>query len=94
MNKKKGTILVCMDFHGLNKSCPKDNFSTHFIDQILDECAGTEVFYFIDGFSGYNQFKLNPRINTRWNIFVLRVVFHTRRCLSALKTSNKPSNVP
>jgi hypothetical protein len=54
VNKKQGTICVCMDFHDLNKACPKDNFLTPFIDQILDECAGSEVFYFMDGFSGYN----------------------------------------
>jgi hypothetical protein len=30
------------------------------IDQILDECAGSEVFYFMDEFSGYNQIQINP----------------------------------
>ena len=55
VNKKKGTIRVCMEFHDLNKACPKDNFPMPFIDQILDECAGSEIFSFIDGFSGYNQ---------------------------------------
>jgi hypothetical protein len=28
INKKQGTIRVCMDFHDLNKACPKDNFPT------------------------------------------------------------------
>jgi hypothetical protein len=55
MNKKKGTIFVCMDFHDLNKACPKDKFPAHFIDQILDECVGSHIFSFMDGFSGYNQ---------------------------------------
>jgi hypothetical protein len=32
MNKKQGTIHVCMDFRDLNKACPKDNFPTPFID--------------------------------------------------------------
>jgi hypothetical protein len=50
MNKNQGTIYVCMEFHDLNKSCPKDNFSTPFIDKILDECAGSEVFSFMNGF--------------------------------------------
>ena len=30
MNKRKGTIHVCMDFRDLNKACPKDNFPTPF----------------------------------------------------------------
>jgi hypothetical protein len=58
VNKKQGTIRVCMEFHALNKSCPKDNFLTPFIDQILDKCVDSEVFYFMDRFSGYNQIQI------------------------------------
>ena len=54
MDKKQGSIHICTDFHDLNRACPKDNFPTPFIVQILDECARSEVFSFIDGFSGYN----------------------------------------
>jgi hypothetical protein len=54
VNKKQGTICVCMDFHDLNKASPKDNFPTPFIDHIVDECGGCEAFSFMDGFSGYN----------------------------------------
>jgi hypothetical protein len=93
MNKKQGTIRVCMEFHDLNKACPKDNFPTPFIEQILDECAGSKVFSFMDGFLGYNKFKLNLRIKTRWNLFFLGVLSHTRRCLLALKMLEQPSNV-
>jgi hypothetical protein len=54
VNKKQGTIHVCMDFCDLNKAYPKDNFPTPFIDQIFNECVGCEVFSFMDVFSGYN----------------------------------------
>jgi hypothetical protein len=60
VNKKQGTIRVCTDFCDLNKACPKDNFPTPFIDQIIDECAGCEAFSFMDGFSGYNQIQIKP----------------------------------
>jgi hypothetical protein len=60
VNKKQGTIRVCMDFLDLNKACPKDNFPTPFIDHILDECAGSKVFSFMDGFSGYNHIQIKP----------------------------------
>ena len=60
MDKKQRTIHVCTDFRDLNHACPKDNFPTPFIDQILDECAGSEVFSFMDGFSGYNQIQSKP----------------------------------
>ena len=54
VDKKKGEIRICTYFRDLNHACPKDNFPTPFIDQILDECAGSEIFSFMDGFFGYN----------------------------------------
>jgi hypothetical protein len=60
IDKIQGTIHVCTDFHDLNKVCPKDNYLTPFIDQIIDECAGYEAFSFMDGFSGYNQNQIKP----------------------------------
>jgi hypothetical protein len=47
-----------MDFRDLKKACLKDNLPTPFFDQILDECVGSEVFYFMDIFSGYNQIQI------------------------------------
>ena len=44
VNKKQGTIRVCIDFRDLNKACPKDNFPTPHIDQIMDNCAGSVIF--------------------------------------------------
>jgi hypothetical protein len=58
VDKKQGTIHVCMDFRDLNKACPKDKFPTPFIDQILDKCVGSEVFSFMDRFLGYNQIQI------------------------------------
>ena len=60
VDKKKGAIPICTDFHDLNRACPKENFPTPFIDYILDECVGSEVFSFIDGFFGYNQIQIKP----------------------------------
>jgi hypothetical protein len=61
VNKKQGTIRVCMEFCDLHTAFPKDNFLTPFIDQILDDCAGSEVFSFMDGFSGYNQIQIKSK---------------------------------
>lgn len=58
MEKNQGTIRVCIDFRDLNKACPKENYPTPFIDQIIDECAGNENFSFMDEFSGYNQITI------------------------------------
>ena len=48
VDKKQGAIRICTNFCDLNRACPKDNFPTPFIDQILDECTGSEVFSFIE----------------------------------------------
>jgi hypothetical protein len=75
VDNNKGTIHVCMDFHDLNKACPKDKFLTPFIDQILDECVGSEVFYFMDEFSVYNKIQIKPEdqqkttFNCPWGTF-------------------------
>ena len=59
-NKKQGTIRLCIDFRNLNKSCPKDNFPTPHIDQIIDNYARSIIFSFMDGFFGYNQIDILP----------------------------------
>ena len=43
VDKKHGVIHICTYFRDLNHACPKDNFPTPIIDQILDECVGSEV---------------------------------------------------
>jgi hypothetical protein len=60
IDKKQGTICVCVDYRDINKACPKDNFPTPFIDQIVDDYAGSEIFSLMDGFSGYNQINIVP----------------------------------
>lgn len=52
--KKKGTITMCVNYKDLNKACPKGNYILHFIDQIIDNCSASFIFYFMDGFPSYN----------------------------------------
>jgi hypothetical protein len=60
IDKKGGSIHVCVDYRDINKPCPKDNFPTPFIDQIIDDFADNEIFSLMDGFSGYNQINITP----------------------------------
>jgi hypothetical protein len=60
VNKKQGTICVCVDYRDINKSCPKDNFPTPFFDQIIDDCIRSEIFSLMDHFSDYNQINILP----------------------------------
>jgi hypothetical protein len=80
LTKKQGTICVCTDFHDLNHACPKDNFPTPFIDQIIDECDGHKALSFMDGFSSYNRIQIHPAdqyktaFTTQWGTFAYRVM--------------------
>ena len=58
--KKQGTIKVCVSYRDVNIACRKDNYPTPFIQQIIDECAGCEIFSLMDGFSSYNQINIRP----------------------------------
>lgn len=59
VNKKQGTIQLCVDYRDINKACP-NNYPTPYIDQIVDDCARNENFSFTNGFSGYNQINILP----------------------------------
>jgi hypothetical protein len=52
-------IHVCVDYRDISKACYKDNYPTPFIDHIIDDCVGSEIFS-LDGFSGYNQINILP----------------------------------
>jgi hypothetical protein len=60
IDKKGGNIRVCIDYRDITKACPKDNFPAPFVDQIVDDCARSEIFSLMDGFSGYNQINIAP----------------------------------
>ena len=51
---------VCIDYKKLNAGTRKDHFPLPFIDKILDRLVGHPHFYFLDGYSGYNQISIAP----------------------------------
>jgi hypothetical protein len=59
-NNKKGTIRVYVYYRDINKSCPKDNFPTPFVDHIVNDCIESEIFSLMDGFFIYNQINILP----------------------------------
>jgi hypothetical protein len=60
VNKKQVTIRVCVYYRDINKACPKDNYPTPFVDQIVYDYANNEIFSLMDGFSCYNQINILP----------------------------------
>jgi len=53
--KKNEKIRVCIDFCGLNTTCPKNEFSLPITDIIIDNTRSFERMSFMHGCSGYNQ---------------------------------------
>ena len=48
VRKKTRKWRMCVDYTGLNKTCPKDHFPLPHIDQIIDSTSGCEVVSFLD----------------------------------------------
>ncbi|XP_057755771.1 uncharacterized protein LOC130974952 [Arachis stenosperma] len=49
---------MCIDYRKLNEATRKDHFPLPFMDQMLERLAGHAFYYFLDGYSGYNQIVL------------------------------------
>jgi hypothetical protein len=50
---------VCIDYRKLNAGTRKDHFPLPFIDQMLERVAGHPYYFFLDGYSGYNQIEVD-----------------------------------
>jgi hypothetical protein len=53
-DKKSGEIKICVYLRKLNDACLLMKFHTPFIDEVLDNVGGHEVYSFTDGFSSYH----------------------------------------
>ncbi|XP_019432539.1 PREDICTED: uncharacterized protein LOC109339541 [Lupinus angustifolius] len=51
---------VCINYRELNAATRKDHFPLPFMDQMLERLAGRAFYYFLDGYSRYNQIVVDP----------------------------------
>ena len=78
--KKDGMVRMCVDFRGLNKACPKDDFPLPHIDVLEDNTAGSALMSLMDGFLWYNQIKIASKdmtkitFTTEWGIYCYMVM--------------------
>ena len=52
---------VCIDYCKLNAVIWKDHFPLPFIDQLIERLADHSFYYFLDGYSAYNQIVIAPK---------------------------------
>ena len=76
---------VCIDYRDVNLAFPKDNYPTPFIDQIIDDCAGCEIFLFMDGFFSHNQINIYPDDQHKTTFICPSGMFTYRKLLLGLK---------
>ena len=74
-----------MDYRKLNAATVPDPFPLPYMDSILDDVVGHEMYSFLDGFSGYNQIGMAPEDQaktafiTAWGVFVCTVMWFRLR---------------
>lgn len=52
-------LRIYVNFQWLNKVTIIDPFPTPFDDEIINQVVGHECYFFMDGFSGYNQVDIS-----------------------------------
>ena len=78
--KKDVKVRICVNYKDLNKASSKDNFLLSHIDMLINNIACHSLFSFMDGFSRYNQIKMEPEdmenttFVTMWSIFCYEVM--------------------
>ena len=78
--EKDGKVRMCVDYRDMNRASLKDDFPLPYIDVLVDNTAQHKVFYFLDGFSGYNQIRMaledmaKTTFVTQWGTFCYKVM--------------------
>nr|GEY92608.1 DNA-directed DNA polymerase [Tanacetum cinerariifolium] len=70
---------VCIDYRKLNNATSKDHFPLPFIDQIVEKLYGQKFYFFLDGYSGYNQIPIHPDDQAKTTFTCLYGTFEFRR---------------
>jgi hypothetical protein len=80
VNKKYGTLILCIDFRQLNKVTVKNKYPLLRIDDLFGKLKDAKLFSKIDLRSGYHQIRIkeeyinNTSFRTRYGHYELTVV--------------------
>ena len=54
VQKKDGRWRVCVDFRDLNRATPKDEYTMHVAETLINAAVGHKMLSFMDGNASYN----------------------------------------
>ena len=91
-SKKHSTIRVCINFWDLKKDCPKDNFPTLHINQIINNCDGSAIFPLWMDFSTIIRLRSYLSTTTKTHLFSHGEYFLIGSYLSIWRMLELPSN--
>jgi len=72
---------VCIDYRKLYSILRIDHFTLSFINQMLERLAGHTYYYFLDGYSSYNQIPIAPEDQEKTTLTCPFGTFAYRRML-------------
>ncbi len=78
--KKNGKLKIYINFRKLNIATKKDLYPLSFTTEVLNIVARYEVYFFLDGYSGYLQISMAPKdiykitFVINWGPFIWKVM--------------------